>query len=287
MNQLLNKQNDPELIKLLKASTVAYTKAKSGEIKITCFLIFLAFAYPISYVLIGNEEIKLLLFGCSFVLTILVLIFTDSFKGNTSLGAIFKEEYDTVVFNLPWKSTLNKPDHSEVSKFSLQYKGQEIRDWYSPNLSEVIPTNISIAVLQHSNTSWDIDLRIIYRRGLSGLLIAYSIALWIFLISQNSSGMTIFLIYFSILSFYTHFITIIRGHSSAIDKRKIISKHLDDIIRNKKSITREELRDIQDEIYFTRQESAKVPNFFFRWYYNRMNAIAEDYIDSVNKTYTE
>ncbi len=60
MNQTINKQNDYELIKLLKASTVAYSKAKSGEIKVTYFLIFLVFAYPVSYILIGNENIKLL-----------------------------------------------------------------------------------------------------------------------------------------------------------------------------------------------------------------------------------
>lgn len=285
MNPILNNQNSPELIKLLKASTVAYTNAKKGEIKVTYFLIFLAFAYPITYVLIKDESIKLTLFGCSFLLTVLVQIFVDTFKGNTSKGAIFKEEFDTTLFNLRWKSTLNKPEHSEVSKSSLEYKGKEIKDWYSPNISARIPQNIAVAVLQHSNTSWDIELRIIYRRWLTGLLIVYSIALWIFLISNNSVGMTIFLIYFSILSFYTHFISLIRGHSSAIDRRKAISKHLDEIILNKKYIGTDELRDIQDEIYISRQEAAKVPNFFFRWYQNKMNAIAEDYIETVNKTY--
>ena len=124
MNPILSKQNEPELIKLLKASTVAYTKAKKGEIKITYFLIFLAFAYPITYILIGDETVKIILFGCSFLLVILIEIFMNSFKGNTSLGAIFKEEFDTILFDLPWKSTLKKPDHSEVSKFSIQYKGK-------------------------------------------------------------------------------------------------------------------------------------------------------------------
>lgn len=64
-NEILKKQNDSDLIKLLRASTVAYTKAKSGEIKVTSFLIFLAFAYPITYVLIEDENIKHILFGCS------------------------------------------------------------------------------------------------------------------------------------------------------------------------------------------------------------------------------
>jgi len=285
MNSILTKQNDPEFIKMLRASTVAYSKAKSGEIRITYFLIFLAFAYPISYILIKNESIKLTLFGCSFLLAVVVQVYTNVFKGNTSKGAIFKEEFDTLLFDLPWKSTIKKPDHSELSKFSLQYKGAEIRDWYSPSISAQLPHNISVAILQHSNTSWDIDLRIAFRSWLIGMLSIYSIALWIFLIFKNADGKTIFSIYFSILSFYIHVITLIRGHSSAIDRRRSISKHLDEMIRNKKNIRTNELRDIQDEIYYTRQEPAKVPNFFFRWYKKRLDAIAEDYIESVNRTY--
>jgi hypothetical protein len=43
----LSNQNDPENIKLLRASTFEYTSAKNGEIKIAYFLLFLAWAYPI------------------------------------------------------------------------------------------------------------------------------------------------------------------------------------------------------------------------------------------------
>lgn len=283
---MLNNQNSSELIKLLKASTVAYTKAKKGETKVTYFLIFLAFAYPIAYLLLINKTLELILFGCSFLLTIIVMLCADIFNGNTSKGAILKEEFDTILFNIPWKSTLKKLEHSEISKLSLEYKGNEIKDWYSPNISNKIPQNIVVAVMQHSNTSWDIELRIIYRRCLIGFIIVYSIALWIFLVFYNSTAISIFLIHFSILSFYTHFISLIRGHSSAIEVRKAISKHLDDIIFSKLNITIEELRDIQDEIFISRQEPAKVPNFFFRLYHRKMNAIDEDYIQTVNGIYT-
>ena len=66
MNDITKKQNDNNAIKLLKASIVAYTKAKYWEIRITYFLIFLAFAYPVYYVFVkkpyiisGNTEHKL------------------------------------------------------------------------------------------------------------------------------------------------------------------------------------------------------------------------------------
>jgi hypothetical protein len=283
---ILSNQNDPENIKLLCASNVAYTKAKSWEMKFGYSLIFLALAFPIIYVFIKDESIKLALFGFSFFLTVLIQIITGKIKGNTSKGAIFKEEFDTKIFNLLWKSTIKMPDHREVSKLSLQYKGKEIKDWYSINILPTIPHNTAVAILQHSNTSWDIELRKSFKDWIIGILTSYSILLFLFFIIMKVDGLTIFLIAFSILSFYTHFISLIRGHSSAIEKREFISKHLDEIIRSKQNISIENLRDIQDEIYYTRQESAKVPNFFFRLYQKRMNAIAEDYIDSVNKIYT-
>ena len=282
-NQIIKSQNNTELIKLLRASSVAYTKAKAWEIKFSYSLIFLSVAYPISYIFIKDESLKLTLFGFSFFLTVLIQIITGKMKGNTSKGAIFKEEFDTKLFNLPWKSTLKMPDHTEVSKLSLQYKGKEIKDWYSCNLLPTIPHNTAVAILQHSNTSWDIELRKSFRDWIIGILASYSILLFSFFVIMKVDGLTIFFIAFSILSFYTHFISIIRGHSSAIEKREFISKHLDEIIRSKQNISIESLRDIQDEIYATRQESAKVPNFFFRLYQKRMNAIAEDYIESINR----
>lgn len=285
MNSILIKQNDPENVKLLKASAIAYTKAKRVEVRITYFLIFLAIAYPLCYLIIKDDNVKLMLFGCSFLLTVLAQIFTDRFKGNTSKGAIFKEEFDTLIFALPWKSTLKKPDRSEVIHFSKQYKGGEIKDWYSPNLSPAIDHNIAVAILQHSNTSWDIELRKAYRRLLFNILVFYSIALAIIFVIKQIDSLTIFLILFSLLSFYTHFISLIRGHSGAIDKREAISKHLDEIIRKKKDIGTDELRDIQDEIYITRQESAKVPDFFFRWYKKQLNSEAEEYIEEVNNLF--
>lgn len=286
-NEIIKSQNNPELLKLLRASTVAYKKAKTWEMKISYSLIFLSVAYPISYVFIKDDSLKLTLFGFSFFLTVLIQIITGKVKGNTSKGAIFKEEFDTKLFNLPWKSTLKMPDHTEVSKLSLKYKGKEIKDWYSCNLLPTIPHNTAVAILQHTNTSWDIELRKSFRDWIIGILASYSILLFSFFIIMKVDGLTIFFIAFSVLSFYTHFISLIRGHLSAIEKREFISKHLDEMIRNKLCISIEKLRDIQDEIYSTRQESAKVPNFFFELYRKQMNEVAEDYIKSVNEIYSK
>ena len=287
MHPILTHQNDPELIRHLQASTVAYTRAKSWEIAITYFLIALAILYPVTYVITKNNDVRIALLICSFALTIIVQIFMDTFKGNTSKGALFKEEFDVALFGLPWKSTLKKPNGSEIGELASDYKGREIRDWYSPNLSARIPPHIAIAVLQHLNTSWDIILRRNYKLLLIWFISLYSVALAALLIIHWPGWLTAFLLMFSVLSFYTHFISLIRAHNGVIKRREAISNHLDEIIQGKKEITIAELRDIQDEIYFTRQEATKVPNFYFRMYQKAMNDRAEKYIEGVNKSFAE
>ncbi len=72
-----------------------------------------------------------------------------------------------------------------------------------------------------------------------------------------------------------------------ISKREAISRHLDEIIRRRRFVSLAELRDIQDEIYLTRREPAKVPDFFFRLRRKSLNAEIEDYIEEVNRIYAE
>lgn len=285
MHSILLNQNNPHYIRLLEASTVAYTRAKSWEVIITYFLIFLAVAYPVSYIFLKNDKVKFGLFGCSFLLTILIQVFMDKFKGNTSKGAIYKEEFDVDLFGLPWKTTLRKPDEQQVKKLALAYKGTPIKDWYSTNLSPALPRETAIAILQHSNTDWDIVLRRKYKQALVYSLMGYSIVLLLVLVLRRVDFLTTFLVLFSVLSFYTHFISLIRAHSSVIKKREHISQLLDEMLRSRKTISLLQLRDIQDEIFTTRQESTKVPNFFFNWFKHKMNMASDLYIAEMNALY--
>jgi hypothetical protein len=94
-----------------------------------------------------------------------------------------------------------------------------------------------------------------------------------------------FQIGFAVLSFFTHFLSLIRGHKSVIEKRESISKKLDSIIQEGTFISMEELRDIQDEIYLTRKEAAKVPDWFSDFYKENLNNASERYIALINTKY--
>ncbi len=284
-HKLLTKQNDEQHTLLLMASSSAYRSAKRGEIFITSFILFLSYAYPITYVLLKDDTTRLILFGCSFILNISILIFSGILKDNTSKGASFKEEFDVSLFGLPRKSTLKIPGTAEIAKYALKYKGKKPADWYSVNLSESLPDSIAIASFQHTNTSWDIKLRKKYRHCLIGYMIVYTIALAALLVIKQVDFLTVFFTMFSVFMFYSHFVTLVRGHSSAISRREEISAYLDSVIFKERRADIHQLRDIQDEIYYTRQESAKVPDFFFKLNRNAMDKEAELFISKVNGAY--
>jgi hypothetical protein len=285
MHPQLSLQNDPELLKFLKASTVAYANAKSKEFIFSYVLFFLSVAYPISYIFIKNEDLKYILFIISFLVTISSWIFADYFKGNTTKGAVYKEKFDVMLFELPWKFMLPQPETLETNKLSRAYKGVEIIDWYPTEISSNIPKYTAIAICQRVSSGWDIELRTQYKNILLTILTVYTIAIFLLWTSTSQDGRVVFSLYFSTLSYYTHLISLIKGNKNSINKRQKIVSKLDSYINKKKEFTLDNLRDIQDEIYNTRQEPSKVPNIFFRMYNNKIKTELEDYIAITNAIY--
>ncbi len=278
-----DEQNKPENIELLKASNVAYNNAKSNEVKFSHVFLALGVLYPITYIILQNENAKHCLFAVSLCLTVLYQLLANWFKANTTMGALLKEEFDLNVFGLPRKFLLAELEFVDVSRLAENYKGKEIKDWYSTNISGAISKTVTIAICQRVNCKWDSDLRKEFNKLLITCLISHFLLMVVlgFLVIQDF--ITTFLLMFSLSSVYTHFITIIRGNISAISKREKIIAKLDSYINYKKEFTIENLRDVQDEILSARQEPVKVPDFYFRKYNLKFQQDYEKYIERVNK----
>jgi len=278
-------QNQPENIELLKASNVAYNSAKSNEFKFSYVFLALSVLYPFAYILLKNEDVKHGLFAVSLCLTVFYQLFVNWFKGNTTLGALLKEEFDLNVFGLPRKFMLGELEPVDVGRLANQYKGGEIKDWYSPNIAGEIPKNTIIAICQRINCKWDIDLRKEFNKLLIAFVIVHFIAMLILGFLVIRDFLTTFLLMFSLSSCYTHFLTMIRGNFSAIGKRDKILSKLDSYINHKKEFATENLRDVQDEILSARQEPAKVPDFYFKKFNPQFQLDHEKYIERINKIY--
>lgn len=285
MKDFLRNQNDPALINLLKASTVAYARAKKGENVITLSVVILSTLYPVAYIFYkGDESILFWLFFSSFILSIIVSVLASAFSVSTFLGAAIKEEFDTRLFSMRWKTTIKKADRLKISELADKCK-QEISDWYPPNIEKQIPHSLQVALCQRCNTAWDINLRKKYVLYLYVFLSVYSIVLIYLFVVFNLNASIVLYILFSVLAMYIHLIDIVRGHIQSICNREEINKILDDIIENKKMPDDNLLRDIQDEIHATRALPAKVPDFFFKIHNKKMNSDYLSYVDKINLLY--
>ncbi len=280
-----SKQNQPENIELLKASNVAYNSAKSNEFLFSYVFLGLGLLYPITYILLKNEDVKHGLFAVSLCLTVFYQLFVNWFKGNTTLGALIKEEFDLNVFGLPRKFMFADLEPVDIGRLAERYNGNEIKDWYSTKVEGTISKNSIIAICQRVNCKWDADLRKEFNKLLISLVISHFVLMMILGLMVIRDFMTTFLLMFSLASFYTHFLTIIRGNFSAISKREKIIAKLDSYINHKKEFTTENLRDVQDEILNVRQEPAKVPDFYFKKFNAKFQADHDKYIERVNKIY--
>lgn len=280
-----DEQNKPENIELLKASNVAYNNAKSIEFKFSYMFLALCVLFPLTYIILQNENAKHGLFAVSLCLTVVYQLFNNWIKGNTTMGALLKEEFDLNVFGLSRKFLFADLEPIDVNRLAEKYRGNEIKDWYSSNISGAISKNTTIAICQRVNCKWDADLRTEYNKLLITLISVHFMLMIVLGFLVIKDFMTTFLLLFSLASFYIHFITIIRGNSSAITKRvKIITK-LDSYINHKKEFTFENLRDVQDEILNVRQEPAKVPDFYFKKFNPKYQQDHEKYVERVNKLY--
>jgi len=278
-------QNKPDNIELLKASNVAYNNAKSNEFKFSYVFLILGVLYPVAYILLKNEDVKHSLFAISLFLTVFYQLFNEWFKGNTTMGALLKEEFDLNVFGLPRKFMFADLEPINIGRLAEKYRGNEIIDWYSSKISGSISKNTTIAICQRVNSKWDADLRTKFNTSLISFVISHFLIMIVLGILVLQDFLTSFLLIFSLASFYTHFITIIRGNHSAISKRNKIVAKLDSYINHKREFTIENLRDVQDEILSVRQEPSKVPDFFFKKYNPKFKLDHEKYIVRMNALY--
>lgn len=286
MHPELSHQNNPDLVKYLKASTVAYNNAKSKEFLFSWVLFFLTIAYLLLYLFFKtNDYAKFILSIVSLFITIISWIIAGYFKGNTSKGALYKEKFDTLLYKLPWKFMLTPPDNVEVVKLANSYKGKVISDWYPNDISASIPKHTAIAICQRVSSGWDIELRTRYRAILIGICVVHPFCIFLLWSYFSTDGKLLFSIYFACMSFYTHLITLIRGNTGTINKRQKIVNKLDSYINDKKEFAIDNLRDVQDEIYSAREEPSKVPNSISRRFNANLKALFIDYVADINKTY--
>ena len=282
MNDITSRQNNPNLIELLKAQRTAYSQCKSFQLFDLVSLV-VAIIFPVLILTFPSSQNMINAIGVLWTIAYLV---TEIYRKNkTTQGALIQEQFDTELYNLEWNEILCKEKVSldTIQELAVKYSKNDLMNWYSVEIKNSLPKEIAVILCQRINFSWEIIQRrkfVTFLSIITGLYYSiyiaigfkYNIGFFDLLVMLSPS--ISFLIYsvLNILSLKSHI-------KSKNETLKFIDKELDRYKVNRNLPTTGKLRQIQDVIFSERTVPEKVPDWFFRMYRSKN----ENFIDNLNE----
>lgn len=269
------RQNESDMLNLLKASTAAHVRQQRLETgRVTVSLALAAASVVAAFASVTADVITVV--GGAWALAYTVLV-SPLAKGQARRSAVIQEMFDTHLFGLPWNTTLAgdrlRPD--EISQLVRGFnprrgRGDRLRDWYVDTSG--VPQPYDIFVCQQQNLAWDARLR---RRW--GWVLLTAVVVWVVLglIIGYAASLTIpelFLRwYVPSLAALIYGIESYKNQYDIATERERVMGLVQAQVDNAKgpSSTDEharlvaKAREIQDVVFVTRKQVARVPDWFY------------------------
>jgi hypothetical protein len=183
VNNIVEAQNSPEAIELMKARQEVYARATGLQVAQLVCTVLLPFAFAIAGIV--NESLRPYVAFAAFALTLIDIASLDPGQRRLlRLAARISEQFDCNVLQLPWnKFVAGRPVDPEVSvEAAGRWRGNEerIRDWY-PTAVGGAPLHLARVICQRTNLWYDSALR----RRWGSLVRASALALVLLLIAAG------------------------------------------------------------------------------------------------------
>ena len=272
MNQINQRQNAANSIRLLAAQRQTYTSAK------TLLATYVILAIPV--MLLVNIVVKpVILNRHSYDLTdeiaiaALLLTLVDIFwlqnhvKLMQEKAATIQEEFDRYVYNLKWDSILLGEKVSDVfiekmfKKYSESNDLSGLHDWYTPSVSQHTERK-GILLCQSESLGWDIELRTSYIAYVVIFIIVYSISA-VALAVCNGSQVDHFIMSYVIPSMplFAYFRNAYTEHTKAIKDKSALRDNLSNALEVT-NIKKKTVESIQYQILGNRKSNPLIFDFF-------------------------
>lgn len=280
MNNIINEQNNPYFIELLKAQRIAYSQCKKFQI-FDVISILMAILFPLLTLIKPQYQNHINAFG---VLWTVAYLLTELYrKSKTTQGATIQEQFDTELYGLSWNKILckNKINLDTIQDLSSKYKYEDLQNWYSIKIDNSLPKEIAIILCQRINFSWEINQRKKFVSFLSIITILYYLIYIVTGFAKNIGFFDLLIILspsIPFLVFSVQNILSLRSHiNSKNDTLNYIDSELDNYKTSRITPTLEQLRQIQDTIFTERTVTEKVPD----WFYKLNKSTNEKFIDNL------
>lgn len=273
------RQNDPDMLQLLRAAFGSHTRGQRLETARVAVSIVLAAAGLLA-AFVDQAATPVAIAGGAWAAIYLAGIFPWAIA-EARRGALVQEMFDTELFGLPWKLTAAGPPlpPHEISKLAGTFtpsrgRGERLRDWYV-DTSEV-PQPYDIFICQEQNLGWDARLRNRWATTLLVLVTAWTLlGVLIGYVAGLTVGSTLLRWYLPAAAAILLGIEGYKSHRDIATEREriipILQAEIDSAQRpplqpeEQQRVSRI-AREIQDVILATRQEAARVPQWFYARY---------------------
>ncbi|MFI8311955.1 S-4TM family putative pore-forming effector [Streptomyces microflavus] len=198
-------------------------------------------------------------------------------------AASVQEEFDTLVFSLPWNSFLaDRPSPTVVTEAAARYKGNRTKDWYPDTQNVVRP--LDVLICQRSNLGWGASMHRFYAACLTGVLVLLIVlGIGVSLVANFSLAESLTGVLVPLLAPVRELIEMIRANRDSGDSKvKLESKVLavwDHGVSGSGLASLEDCRVVQDRILAIRQSNSHIPDWLDAFRRNRNERLMQQGAD--------
>ncbi len=268
MNDILTRQNIPNLIELLKAHKIVHQQCKNFQIfDVICFVIALLF--PLLIIKYPNFKHTIYAFGA---LWTIIYLLAEVFRINKAKqSAIILEQFDTELYTLQWNKVLcnDKLSIRKIIELSTKYSKNSCPKWYSKKIDTSLPKEILTLLCQRVNISYATFQKQKYIILLSIVTALYYVIYIVIAFKHHARFFNFLAMLSSSISFLVYYMLNFISLKSYIKSKNktlaMIDKELENFTQTKSSLPlTETIRQIQDVIFIERTVPEKIPDWFYR-----------------------
>lgn len=280
-NNIVELQNKPENIKMLKAMRRLYSRVGILTILyfIFCVLVPIAISFTAPY--IDSENCQTLLhFLVAYNLLSLIagLWFECTTNKKRVLAAKIQQQFDCNVFELKWNKYAfgSQPPLEDINSNAKSPNDKDFINWYDSEVN-TIDRMLAVIICQRINLTYDVALR---KRFILYITLVCSIiflAIMVVAFCKNEGfRTTIVFVAVPLIPIIRWFFSTRKANRDNMDKceriKNIIDDHLEKFRNNGIVFNDNDLCEIQNCIYEHRKTSFKIPSFI----YNMMRSKQEE-----------
>lgn len=280
-NNIVELQNKPENIKMLKAMRHLYSKVGvlTNYYFIFCVLvpIVISFAKPF----ISSDDYQVLfhsMIAYNLLSLIVGLWLECKIKKERVLAAKIQQQFDCNVFELQWnKYTFGiQPSLEDINSNVKSSNDEDFINWYDREI-DTVDRMLAVIICQRINLTYDVALRKKFLSYITLICSIIFIAIMVVAFCENEGlRTTIVFVAVPLIPIIRWFFSTRKANSDNMEKCERIKKIIDDYLEEYRSngivFSDIDLCEIQNCIYEHRKTAFKIPDFI----YNKMRSKQEE-----------